>query len=450
MKNKPEQTTIESLNHDGKGVTRINGKTIFIRNALPGEEVIFNRTKKRSKFDEGEATTILKESPNRTTPKCEHYDMCGGCSLQHLDHQTQLSFKTQSVLNQLKHIGNIDIKQPTQPQIKIGNKYIDCKIITGPTYSYRSKARLSVKYVQKKQKMLVGFHEKNGRFIAETEKCSILHPTIGEKISEIANLISELSIYQFIPQIEVACGDNINALVLRNLKNFSEKDITKINDFGDKNNIHFYSQSGGPDTVKAIFTQKNIKPLDSSLYYELPCHNIRIYFEPTDFTQINRDINRKLVNHTIELLDPQPDDTILDLFCGIGNFTLPIAKKCKHIVGVEGAATSIARAKQNSIYNKIENAEFYCYDLTKDLTSQDCSKQNFNKILLDPPRTGALEICEKIKIFNPKKIIYVSCNPATLARDAKQLMSNGYEPETITLLDMYPHTSHIEVIISFK
>jgi 23S rRNA (uracil1939-C5)-methyltransferase len=424
---------IESLSHEGRGIAHVNNKITFIENALPGEEVKFIYTKRHSRFDTGTAVEILKPSSKRTTPYCKHYDICGGCVLQHLNHQHQLLFKTKILQEQLKHIAGLDVTNFLPP-------------IIGPNVSYRGKARLAVKYVQKKGKVLVGFHEKNSSHVVATEECEILNPRVGKKIHLLSKLITELSIYQHIPQIEIACGNEVTALVLRNLQKFSDTDIELINKFAKEHQFQIYTQSGGIDSVTLI----NPEPQEKEIYYNLPNHNIKIFFAPNDFTQINYKINIQLVDYVLKLLEIEPIDKVLDFFCGIGNFTLPIATKCEKVIGIEGNKSAVIRAEQNAEYNKIKNAKFYVADLAKELSQATWDGQQYDKILLDPPRTGAEELCRQIKKFGAKKIVYVSCNPATFARDAKIIVEHGYELQNITLADMYPHTSHAEVIGSFN
>jgi 23S rRNA (uracil1939-C5)-methyltransferase len=330
----------------------------------------------------------------------------------------------------LRHFGGLSSKTYLEP-------------ITGPTLGYRGRARLSVKYLVKKQKLLIGFHEKNGRFVADIDKCSILHPTVGEKIIALRTLISSLSIYQQIPQIEIAIADNMTALVIRHLQELTSEDKNKLITFANENSFAIYLQPGGLDSVYCLTNPKQ------TLSYRLTCANIELLFQPTDFTQINQAINQALVKRTIELMEPEPQDKILDLFCGLGNFTLALAKKCAQIIGVEGHKVMVERATQNAVHNAITNATFYCADLTKELPALPWANQHYYKILLDPPRTGALEICQQIKKFGAKKIIYVSCNPATLARDAKELVNQGYELAAAGIVDMFPHTSHVENLAVF-
>lgn len=426
------KTYIKNLSHDGRGIAHVNGKIVFLENGLPNEEVGFIYTRKHSKFDEGKVVEVFNQSLDRAIPKCKHFGICGGCSLQHLNHAKQISYKIEAFREQMQHFGNLDDINILPP-------------ITGPIWNYRSRARLSVKYVQKKQKVLVGFHEKNGRYVAETESCPILHETVAEKIAIISKLVASLSLYNKIPQIEVACGDNVSALLFRHLEVFIEKDLELLKNFGNEYGFHIYLQSGGIESIKSLIDYTSKK-----LCYQLPKQNIEILFAPTDFTQINQAINQQIVTRVIELLEPNYKDNILDLFCGIGNFTLPLARKCEQITGVEGNKNAIIRAWQNAKHNNINNAKFYCEDLTQNFSESIWVKQKYNKILLDPPRTGAQEICSQIKKLGAKRIIYISCNDATLVRDTKELLQNGYKLQSATVIDMFPHTSHMEIIADFS
>ncbi|MCL5261044.1 MAG: 23S rRNA (uracil(1939)-C(5))-methyltransferase RlmD [Gammaproteobacteria bacterium] len=429
------QTIITSLSHEGRGIASINGKTCFISDALPEEEVNFDYVKKHRNYDEGKATEILKAAKSRVEPACAHFAICGGCSLQHLKHAEQITFKETVLKEQLLHFGGIEVKTTLLP-------------ILGPIYGYRSRARLSVKYLSKKNTALVGFHEKNGSFVANIDSCKILAISVGEKILHLRELIAKLSILQHIPQIEVIALDNSTALTFRHLQPFSQLDITMLKEFGKNNDFQIYLQPAGNASVHSIFTPSNNE--NAYLSYKLADHNIEILFKPNDFTQINQAVNQQMVARALELLNPEPTDSILDLFCGLGNFTLPLAKKCAKIIGIEGNHIMVEQATQNAKHNAINNAEFHAADLTKELLSHNWSIQKFNKILLDPPRTGALEICQQISKFNAKVVCYVSCNPATLARDAKELLNQGYSLDKIGIIDMFPHTSHVETIASFS
>lgn len=432
-----QKTKIESLSHDGRGVAHIDGKATFIENALPGEEITFIYTRRHNKFDEAKTVEVLLPSCDRVIPECPHFGICGGCGLQHIDHIKQIEFKINNLKEHFKHFGDTDNLNILPP-------------ILGPVWHYRARARLSIKYVQKKQKVLVGFHEKNGRYVAEIDQCPILHKTISNKLLDLSKLISSLTIYNQIPQVEVACGDNITALLFRHLAPLSGQDLELLEKFSQEHNFQIYLQSGGMDTIKIL----SLAPVSLQEYiplsYKLPNHNIEMLFALTDFTQINKEVNQKMVDLVIDLLDINPEDKILDLFCGIGNFTLPIAKKCNQIIGVEGNNHAIIQAKKNAEHNNIVNTEFYCADLTKDLASENWARQKYDKILLDPPRTGAQEICAQIKKFGAKKIVYVSCNHATLARDTKDLIQNGYKLQNVRVVNMFPHTAHIETIAVFS
>lgn len=431
MQNTPtfQITTIDSLSHDGRGVARVNGKTIFIENALPNEKVSFIYTKRHNNYDEGKTLEIIDPSSERVLPKCPYFGICGGCSLQHLKHELQIKLKQQTLLEQLQHFGGVAPQTILLP-------------LMGPIWHYRNKARLSAKQVQKKNKVLVGFHEKKGRYIADIESCEILHQSVGEKIKDLSQLISNLSISTFIPQIEVAATENTTGLIFRHLKEFSSADLELLKNFGNEHNFKIYLQ---PQGVESIHTLNDEPPY---LSYKLPTQNIELLFHPTDFTQTNHAINQKLVTQALELLAPQSDDTILDLFCGIGNFSLAFAKKCAKIVGIEGDALMVKRALENAQYNNCTNVKFYSADLTKDLNFS-WTQQKFNKILLDPPRTGALEIIKLITKFQPQKILYVSCNPATLARDTKELIAQNFTLTHAGIIDMFPHTKHAETIALF-
>ncbi len=426
----PHLIVIDKLSHEGRGIAHDGSKVIFIENALSGEEVEFFYAKKSSKFSSGIAVRVIKASLDRIEPVCQHYSICGGCSLQHLKHDKQLELKTNTLIEQLEYIGEISQVVVLAP-------------IIGPTSGYRSKARLSVKYLEKKDELLIGFHEKNGSYVAKIDRCPILMPVIGEKIAELKKLIRSLSICKYIPQLEVACGDGVAAIVIRHLQPFSSADILQLNQFSQDHRIEVYGQSGGVDSVRLLSGS------GQALCYLLLDGKLKISFFPTDFTQINHYINVQLVGLVVGLLNVELKDNILDLFCGIGNFTLPIATCAKRVVGVEGSNSAVLKARKNAADNQLDNVEFFTADLTGDFAGQSWSKFKYDKILLDPPRTGAEEICRKIKEFGAKKVVYVSCNPSTFARDAKILGENGYRLLTVSVADMYPHTSHIEVVGEF-
>lgn len=427
------KSTIDKLTHDGRGIARINGKITFITDALPGEEVTFHYTKKRSQYDEGQLDAVITPSADRVKPECQHYGICGGCSLQHMHHRLQITTKQALLLAQLEHIGKV---QPL---------HILPPIISEP-WGYRRKARLGVKHVAKKHKVLVGFRERNPRFIADIQSCSVLHPSVGKKISALSELIASLEAHQQIPQIEVAIGDDATGLVFRHLAPLIASDIEKLRSFGQVHQLHIYLQPKSNDSVYLLWPE-NTSPL---LSYKFPTYDLELLFHPMDFTQVNNNINQQMVTQAIKLLAPQENEHILDLFCGLGNFTLPLAKHCQRVTGVEGTEAMVKRAQANAAHNNITNTEFYAADLTQDISNAVWAQKKYEKILLDPPRSGAFELVTQIAGFQAQRIVYVACNPATLARDAAELVKQGYQLTHAGILDMFPHTSHVESMAVFE
>lgn len=431
----PTQTAhISTLSHEGRGISLINGKKTFIEGALPGEDVEFIYTRRHTRFDEGRIIEIITPSAERVTPKCPHFSICGGCSMQHLTAAAQIQFKQQVLLEQLEHFGH-NIK----PQFILSP-------LTGPEWGYRYKARLSVKYVDKKSALLIGFHEKNGRYVADLSRCEVLHPSVGLCIENIKNLIMQLSAYREIPQIEIAVADSGTALVFRHLTELTDRDRELLIQFGRQFQFHIYLQPNSPGITHRIFPLEG----EETLYYVLPAHDLKIYFHPTDFTQINPVINQKMLDVALTLLHVQTTDKVLDLFCGLGNFTLPIAKQCSQVVGIEGDIRMVKKAQENAVRNAINNVQFYGSNLAIPDITQNWAQQHYDKILLDPPRTGALEIIQHFEQWKPQKIVYVSCNPATLARDAGALVDQGYNLISAGVMDMFPHTKHVESIAMFE
>lgn len=422
---------IESLSHDGRGIARIDGKTVFIDGALAGEKVNFQYTRLHKKFDEARAVEVLTASSDRVEPNCEHFGICGGCSLMHMAPEAQLKHKQATLAEHFAHFGHLEPETWLEP-------------LTGPLWSYRRKARLGVKYVTKKEQVLVGFREKSSPFIAQLNRCEVLDPRVGERLAELGQMIAGLQAYNRIAQIEVAMDDEHVALVFRNLDPLSEADQQALIAYGQQNDIWVYQQPGGPDTVAALW------PENPQLSYA-PEAGLTLNFDPSDFTQVNAGINEKMIQRALELLDVQADDRILDLFCGLGNFTLPLAKRVSEVVGVEGDTVLVRHAKQNAVLNQLENADFELADLTKtELKDYPWAQAGFNKILLDPPRSGAFEVLHQLANLGAERLVYVSCNPATLARDAGELVNqHGYVMEKAGVMDMFPHTTHVESIAVF-
>jgi 23S rRNA (uracil1939-C5)-methyltransferase len=427
-----DKIKITSFSHDGRGIAHLNNKIIFLAGGLPDEEVEFKYTRKHTNYDEGVVTSVINPSPYRTEPPCPHFGNCGGCNLQYISAEGQITYKEHALLEQLERFGHIKPEKALPP-------------LTGPSYGYRRKARLGVKFVIKKNKVLVGFREQNGRFIADLQSCKILEVSVGTIIDKLSVLITNLISCDTIPQIEVAIGDDAVGLVFRHMKKLPQSDIEQLIEFAEEHKLRIYLQPKGADSVHLLFPKDD----EFYLHYDLPKYNLKLAFHPSDFVQINSKINEAMISSAIKLLDPQANETILDLFCGLGNFTLPFSKYCQNIVGIEGDSKMVERAKENAKQNNISNADFYCADLTQAIETFAWNKQKFSKIILDPPRSGAIEIINTLMDFSAQKILYISCNPATLARDAAILVAHGYKFECAGIVDMFPQTKHIEAIALF-
>jgi 23S rRNA (uracil1939-C5)-methyltransferase len=429
----PVAAIIESFAHDLRGVTHVNGKAVFVDGALPGEEVEFVYTDIRRDYAEGRVERVVTASPDRIEPRCPHFGLCGGCSLQHLDEARQINIKQELLLEQFRRIGKVEPKAIWPP-------------LTGPHWGYRHKARLGVKWVAKKGKVLVGFREKASSFVADIQSCLVLHPQVGLHLQDLSAMIASLSIRDRIPQIEVAVGDERAALVFRVLEAPSHEDLDILRGFGQRLSFDMHLQPQGPDSVFALWPEA--PPL---LAYALPEAALEFHFQPTDFTQVNVAINRKMVARVMQALDPQASDQILDLFCGIGNFTLPLARQAAEVMGVEGGAEAVARARQNAADQGLVNVAFHVADLTQDQHSSVWANRRYDKVLLDPSRAGAMEILAYAGKWGASRIVYVSCNPSTLARDAGILVNElGYRLVQAGVMDMFPHTTHVESIALFE
>jgi 23S rRNA (uracil1939-C5)-methyltransferase len=427
------RAVVESFTHDGRGVARVDGKAVFIDGALPGEEVNFLYTDIRRDYAEGKVVEVLRAAPGRVAPRCAHFGVCGGCSLQHLADTAQIEAKLGLLVEQFRRIGKIE-DVPLFPPL------------TGPSWGYRHKARLGVKNVPKKGRVLVGFRERSSPYVAELETCPVLHPKVGERLRDLSELIGGLSLKDRVPQIEVAVGDERAALVFRVLEDPTEDDLRRFRAFGAEFGFDIYLQRHGPDSVMALHPEN--PPL---LGYALPEQGVGFRFQPTDFTQVNVEINRRMVARVMEILAPQPNERVLDLFCGIGNFTLALARQAAYVVGVEGGKEAVERARQNAIGNGLSNVEFHVADLTLALAGKPWAEGRYDKILLDPSRAGAEEVLAGIPGWGAGRIVYVSCNPSTLARDAGILVhQHGYRLIRAGVMDMFPQTAHVESIALFE
>jgi 23S rRNA (uracil1939-C5)-methyltransferase len=427
------EAVIESSSHDGRGVARIDGKATFVHGALPGERVRLRVVRHHRNFDEAEAEAVLEPSADRVEPACPRFGVCGGCSLQHVAPVAQIESKQQALLDALRHIGHLEPERVFAP------------IVGSSPWGYRRKARLGVKYVGKKGKVLVGFRERSSSFVTDTERCPVLHPRVGEALGALATLIGSLDIRERVPQVEVAMGDERCILVFRVLAPPSAGDAERLRSFGAAHGFVVYLQEGGLDSIRPL------DPPGVQLTYALPEFDVELEFRPGDFTQVNFEVNRLMVARAVELLRPQPQERVLDLFCGLGNFTLPLARRAAEVVGVEGEAGLVARARANALRNGIGNARFYTANLYAALDAEPWLRERFAAALLDPPRTGAVEVLPLLPRLGVERLVYVSCYPGTLARDAAELVQrHGYRLVGAGAMDMFPHTAHVESIAVFQ
>ncbi len=431
---KSNRVTIESLDQEGRGIAHSDGKVIFIEGALTGEVVSYSSYRKKATFEMAQMAELHHAASIRVEPKCVHFGVCGGCSMQHLDSRVQVAVKQRILEESLLRIGRV------KPENMLPAIY-------GQSWGYRERARISVKHVIKKGKTLVGFHEKRSSFVADMQNCEILTPKIAALISPLARLIEGLSIRDRLPQIEIAAGEYVDVLVLRILAPLSIDDEAALRSFADMHKIQFWLQPKGPETIAPFH------PVDApALSYSLPEFNIVMPFAPSEFTQVNSRLNRVMVSRAMRLLDPQAEERIADFFCGLGNFTLPIAKSGASVLGVEGSDALVKRARQNASTNGLpSNTEFSAVNLFEMNEAELSSLGRFDKWLVDPPRDGALELVRSIsREIAPGRIVYVSCNPATLARDAAELVQKGYILKSAGVMNMFPHTSHVESIALFE
>jgi len=431
---KMNSVIIESLDHEGRGIAHADGKVIFIEGALTGERVTYSSYRKKNNFEQAQVEKILKQSFMRVQPKCPVFGVCGGCSMQHLDARAQVAVKQRVLEDNLQRIGKV------KPETLLPAIY-------GQPWGYRQRARLSVRHVLKKEKTLVGFREKNGKYVADIQHCEILSPKIAALLPLLGELNEKFSRRDIIPQIEVAVGEHVDVLVLRILDALTPEDEALIREFADTHQVQFWTQTKGPETVKPFYP-----PDAPQLSYSLPEFGITMPFAPTEFTQVNSDMNRLMVGRAVRLLDPQPGERIADFFCGLGNFTLPLARSGAQVTGIEGSAALVRRAGQNAEYNGLSgNTTFRMMNLFKMDESVLAGLGKMDKWLVDPPRDGAIELMKSISDETaPRRIVYVSCSPATLARDAEVLVHvKGYQLKKAGVMNMFPQTSHVESIAVF-
>lgn len=423
----PEEGCVAALNHDGEGVLR-GTRTAFVPGALPGERIVFQRVRRHRQHDEGALVDVLERSPSRVDPKCAHFGICGGCALQHLDPAAQLAAKQSELAESLSRLGRVEPARWLEP-------------LAGPVWNYRRRARLGAKWVPKRGRVLVGFRERQKPYVAALERCEVLAAPLDALITPLSELLTGLEARVSIPQIEAAVGDDGVLLVLRNLVELSESDRTALLDFGRTHRVRICLQPGGLDSMISLDGSS------TTLEYRLPEENLRFEFRPTDFVQVNSEMNCALVQRAIELLDLQPAHRVLDLFCGLGNFTLPIARRVREVVGIEGEAGLVARARRNAELNKLSHASFHVVNLAEPEGGSAVLVGRFDRILLDPPRAGAIEVLPRLVKLGATRMVYVSCHPGTLARDVGVLCSeHGYRLSAAGVVDMFPHTTHVESI----
>ena len=429
------QAHIESLDHEGRGVAHVDGKAIFIEGALPGEVVEYASYRRKPSYEKAHALRVLRASSQRVVPPCPHFGICGGCSMQHLNLAGQTAAKQRVLEDALWHIARLKPEQIFPP-------------IAGTGWAYRMRARLSVRYVAGKGGALIGFREKHSSYVAVMDSCAVLPGHVSALIPGLKTLVESMSQPDRMPQIEVAVGGSRTVLLLRHLEALVPDDLDRLRQFSDAHGIIWYLQSKGPETVTLFH------PLDAPmLSYELPDFGLELRFHPTEFTQVNHGVNNMLVRRAMALLRPQVGERIADVFCGLGNFTLPIARLGACVVGIEGSAALVQRARQNAEHNGLaELCEFAVANLFEATEESFAALGRFDKLMIDPPREGAIALVSALPAAGgPGRIVYVSCSPATLARDAAVLVhEKGYRFVGAGMANMFPHTSHLESIALFE
>lgn len=427
-----ETGTVVDLTHEAEGVVRggegeQGGKTVFVTGALPGERIQFRRVSFHRSHDEAELVEVLEPSPRRVTPRCAHFGVCGGCALQHLDPAAQLEAKQKELAHNLERIGKVQPENWLPP-------------LLGPVWNYRRRARLSSRYVSKKGRSLVGFREKQGRYVADVTRCEVLVEPVASLVGKLGELLTSMQRRESVPQIEVAVSDGERVLVLRVLDALPAADLDRLRDFEREHGLRILLQPGGLDSVAPM------TPGPVDLHYRLDDFDLRLDFGPTDFVQVNGAINAGMVKRAIELLEVGPQDRVLDLYCGLGNFTLPLARRAGAVVGVEGEAGLIERARANARANGIGNATFHVADLSVPPDhSLPWLRGGYDKVLLDPPRVGAREVLSAVAHIAPRRVVYISCHTGSLARDLGILtQEHGFRLRAAGVLDMFPHTTHVE------
>ncbi|HXW10324.1 MAG TPA: 23S rRNA (uracil(1939)-C(5))-methyltransferase RlmD [Steroidobacteraceae bacterium] len=429
----PEEADVVDLTHDAEGVVRIDGKTVFVADALPGERVRLRRTHRHRKLDHAVTEAVLHASADRVAPRCPHFGTCGGCALQHLAPEAQLAFKQAQLVANLARLGGVQPARVLEP-------------LAGPVWYYRRRARLGIKLVRAKGRVLVGFRERSSPFVTDLRECHVLVEPVGALITPLGALVEALSIADRVPQAEVAVSDEAVALVLRILAPPTPEDLQRLADFERAHPVRLYLQPGGPESVAPLHGDSADRPLS----YRIADSGITIEFEPTDFIQVNGALNERMVARALAALDPGPDDSVLDLFCGLGNFSLPLARRAGAVVAVEGDAGLVARARRNAERNCVTNVEFHVANLFEDVVGLPWSRRRYDLALLDPPRAGAQQVLPVVAASGARRVVYISCHSGSLARDAGLLVrEHGFELSAAGVMDMFPHTTHVEAMAIF-
>ena len=432
LSDQPFEVDINSLDAKGLGLALHEDKTLHVFDALPGERVIARHLFGRKNRGRAETLEVLQASADRVQARCPSFGNCGACSQQHISMQAQLARKQAALLKSLRETGLVEPQEVYMP-------------LDASHWNYRRKARLSVRDVTAKDRVLIGFRERNGRYVADIEACHILHPVVADALPKLSALLETLDCRSSIPQIEVACGDERCAMIIRHLEDLSVEDVEGLRSFARETGIGIYLQSSGPQSVELL------EPADFQLEYAFESLALRFEFEPLDFIQVNGELNQQMVGRALELLDPQVEDKVLDLFCGLGNFTLPLAQAAGRVTGLEGSVEMVGRAQANAARNGLQNVEFHTADLYEPTNQPPWPDSDYTKVLLDPPRSGAQELLPWIAASKVSRVLYISCNPETLARDAGILVNqHDFNLLGAGIMNMFPHTHHSEAIALFE
>lgn len=428
----PQMLEVVDLSHEGQGIARLDGRVVFIDGALPGETVEAQLLHKRKGIQEARLLKVVTPSVERIDPFCQHYEVCGGCAGQHLSPEKQLVYKQQQLLENLGRIGKV---QPAQV----------IPALQSSIWNYRRRARLGARWVPQKERTLVGFRERSSNKLAFLTRCEVLAKPLDALIDPLSVMLGSLSVRDKVPQVECAVADNITALVIRILEDLTEQDTQTLHAFANQHGVQIYLQREGYDSIKPLLPE-SVQPL----LYSLPAYQVTFEFLPNDFIQVNGELNKVMIDQALHWLDLKPTDTVLDLFCGLGNFSLPLARRATQVLGVEGEATLVARARQNAVRNGLGNVQFITANLFDDQAGTPWARQTFDKVLLDPPRAGAREILPVVARSGASRVVYVSCHPGSLARDAGLLVhEHGFKLTAAGVMDMFPHTAHVESMAVF-